>query len=849
MPTEHNKDARGPSGLTESELLAWYESLISAGKARGIALDETHPMVPGQFVVCDTNGETLTDAIKARALGEENTPDKDSYRQMAEALYVMASSGRLFVYGEGERFPRRVLTEAGKAVITEPMDRLTMPKPLSGWYWFANKITGGWAYRQEQQAYEAAMRDYRQHPAQYWPDEKLPASFDRGEAAKPQKQAARPSVPQKQAARPPVQSESRKKEQAKKAPEPAAKPAPYDLNAFLASNPSREAMEAFAQAHNDRMSPDEMLFLSDMIQAAKPHSDPGVSRASSTSAEFTGNQALIDQVGTCNDPQRLQDVLDGKGSVALSSHDKDFLRHRIQHLNALRELEQNLPEKQVQGDLVQSGKELWLTNVTQPKKQRTGNGCWSVSLQTQLAFRGVQLDQETIRAVRPGNQNNYNYDVTEREYNNDTTQTMTDYANLVHRVLPNTAVHAVTLSKNDVPKEEDRAALLRDMVELAMKKHRSPVSIVYGTHYRTIFGMDENNVYVKNPLNADPDHCQAIPIRDITAQSTFQLTWLQDLTPGLDGSTPLLGHYSASSGNTYYGGKLVFNEAELSGGAETLCCQTNYRSLSGKNIRIESFMPDQLKYRRHSGAQPDSYCVNLDALSAYETQIAPLAQKNDAYKPLHDALKDMLENQTQTTHENLYALTKAYQNAYRVSVQELNNDPGNKDREAAHELLMTQTSEMRSCLRSYLNFQNQKLIGDPGKSYLDTPQWADMEKGMASALHDQLVCSRTPLEDPSWLEHLSPNKRGQAIDTFRQQPDVQRMMQDFKKTCEVEFAKGFRGERKTVEIKAAIRGGNMLPLVREHRNACKQIEEQNRGKANGKDMSAAKTASSLSKGK
>ena len=79
--------------------------------------------------------------------------------------------------------------------------------------------------------------------------------------------------------------------------------------------------------------------------------------------------------------------------------------------------------------------------------------------------------------------------------------------------------------------------------------------------------------------------------------------------------------------------------------------------------------------------------------------------------------------------------------------------------------------------------------------------------------------------------------------------NFERMMQDFKKTCEVEFAKGFRGERKTVEIKAAIRGGNMLPLVREHRNACKQIEEQNRGKSNGKDMSAAKTASSLSKGK
>lgn len=839
MPTEDNRVTIDPSEMTESESLTWYRSLIAVGKTRGISLDETQPMVPGQFVVCDTNGETLTDAIKARALGEENTPDKASYRQMAEALYAMASSGRLFVYGKGERFPRRVLVEDGKAVITEPMDRLTMPKPLSGWRWFANKITGGWAYRQEQQAYEAAMRDYRQHPARYWPEERLPAAFDRGESAKPQKRAAHPSV----------QSESRKKKQAKKVPEPAAKPAPYDLNVFLASNPSREAMEAFAQAHNDSMSPDEMLFLSDMIQAAKPHSDPGVSRASSTSAEFTGNQALIDQVGTCNDPQRLQDVLDGKGSVALSSHDKDFLRHRIQHLNALRELEQNLPEKQVQGDLVQSGKELWLTNVTQPKKQRTGNGCWSVSLQTQLAFRGVQLDQETIRAVRPGNQNNYNYDVTEREYNNDTTQTMTDYANLVHRVLPNTAVNAVTLSQNDVPKEEDRAALLRDMVELAMKKHRSPVSIVYGTHYRTIFGMDENNVYVKNPLNADPDHCEAIPISDITAQSTFQLTWLQDLTPGLDGSTPLLGHYSALSGNAYYGGQLVFNEAESSSKEDTLFCQTDYRSLSGENISIESYMPARLQYRRHSGAQPDSYCINLDVLSAYETQIAPLAQKDDAYQQLHEALKDMLENQTQTTHENLYALTKAYQNAYRVSDQKLNKAPNDESLKADHKLLKAQTAEMRNSLRSYLNFQNQKLIQDPGKSYLNEPQWGNIEKGMASALHDQLVCSRTPLEDPSWLECLSPDKRGQGIDAFRQQPEVQRMLQNFENTCRVEFAQGFPGKRTTVELKKTIRGGDMLPLVREYQSACKQIEKQNSVKANGKEMSASKTAPGLPKGK
>ena len=75
MPTEDNRVTIDPSEMTESESLTWYRSLIAVGKTRGISLDETQPMVPGKFVVCDTNGETLTDAIKARVLGEENTPD------------------------------------------------------------------------------------------------------------------------------------------------------------------------------------------------------------------------------------------------------------------------------------------------------------------------------------------------------------------------------------------------------------------------------------------------------------------------------------------------------------------------------------------------------------------------------------------------------------------------------------------------------------------------------------------------------------------------------------------------------------------------------------------------------
>ena len=101
MPTENNIEMRGPSGLTESELLAWYRSLTAAGKEQGIAFDEAHPMTPGQFFVCDTNGKTLTDAMEARALGEENAPDKADDKRRMETLYAMAVSRRLFIYGEG----------------------------------------------------------------------------------------------------------------------------------------------------------------------------------------------------------------------------------------------------------------------------------------------------------------------------------------------------------------------------------------------------------------------------------------------------------------------------------------------------------------------------------------------------------------------------------------------------------------------------------------------------------------------------------------------------------------------------------------------------------------------------
>ena len=95
------------------------------------------------------------------------------------------------------------------------------------------------------------------------------------------------------------------------------------------------------------MSQDERDVLSSMMQAVASSSGPGVSHSASTGVEFTNNQALVNLVGRSNDPQRLQDVLDGKASVDLSSQDKDFLRHRIQHLNVLQTLEKNLPEKKI----------------------------------------------------------------------------------------------------------------------------------------------------------------------------------------------------------------------------------------------------------------------------------------------------------------------------------------------------------------------------------------------------------------------------------------------------------------------------------------------------------------------
>ena len=184
MPKGNNgQEKTGSSGPSFEELHNWRRAFDEELRNKGILLDDSLLADRNRLVFrADPNSPELTSVL--------DSPGPDgkmptSYGSMMDRLYTMAASGQLFLYGVGERMPRRVVMEGGKPLITSPVDQmrdeLPEARPLTGWRWFANKITFGRAYRKEQQAYEDALA--RRETMEKRLLDEIPQGFDRGAQA------------------------------------------------------------------------------------------------------------------------------------------------------------------------------------------------------------------------------------------------------------------------------------------------------------------------------------------------------------------------------------------------------------------------------------------------------------------------------------------------------------------------------------------------------------------------------------------------------------------------------------------------------------------------------------------
>ena len=111
-------------------------------------------------------------------------------------------------------------------------------------------------------------------------------------------------------------------------------------------------------------------------------------------------------------------------------------------------------------------------------------------------------------------------------------------------MLPNSAFLQTVINWNNVlpgQSPERAISLFKDVVFNALTKENSPLSICAGGHYLTIVGMEDDKVFVKNPMHifgGNPETIETWTIDQLMkkAKDQLELNWFSDVTPSLGGS-------------------------------------------------------------------------------------------------------------------------------------------------------------------------------------------------------------------------------------------------------------------------------------------------------------------------
>ena len=231
-----------------------------------------------------------------------------------------------------------------------------------------------------------------------------------------------------------------------------------------------------------------------------------------------------------------------------------------------------LGKKPPQPIVMESQGYIGIPNLQYRDYQTSGNGCWSVAYSTLLRSRGVDISQEEIRQWRPDYKENARIDQKankERKVlmNTDAPNSIYANADLVEKVLPNTAVGMLSLqpfaagqlSINGQPlSQQQQQIVMQEYLEQVREKlvntvmrslteHRSPVAVSVDDHYVTITGIstDGSRIVYEDSLGADTNarRTKTMSVDNLVYQAMLphrsegrilqpkgiELTWLSDL--------------------------------------------------------------------------------------------------------------------------------------------------------------------------------------------------------------------------------------------------------------------------------------------------------------------------------
>lgn len=212
-----------------------------------------------------------------------------------------------------------------------------------------------------------------------------------------------------------------------------------------------------------------------------------------------------------NDPEVLKqwlEKIDKKADDTEVRKLQNYVKYRIDKLKEVNEVIKNAVKNMQNREVGQlqtndendGGITYKVDNVNQDEIQRTSNGCWSVALSTMLKHRGVKLDQSQIRAYRP-DVDSFPNDI---EFaNQDKPNSIHAYTDLIQSVLPNTAVNCAHYSscpnkENQLLDQDKQTELskvadqMNKVITYAMQQGRGPVALLVGSHYHTIYELNDD---------------------------------------------------------------------------------------------------------------------------------------------------------------------------------------------------------------------------------------------------------------------------------------------------------------------------------------------------------------------
>lgn len=516
-----------------------------------------------------------------------------------------------------------------------------------------------------------------------------------------------------------------------------------------------------------------------------------------------------------------------------SSSLEKHLEHRAKGLMRIEKLEANNTshrptssytamrnDQPVEGEPV-LGDTIMLPGVYAKRRQSSTNGCWSVSLSSQLAYRGVDLIQEEIRTYRPSE---FEGADTLTSYCENNPQSISDYAGLVSRVLPNSALFQYTFYPGDADREV-ALARMKHMLFQILTKENSPVSICRLGHYVTVVGMDGDHVFLKDPLapKGDPEFIEKKPISSLLS-SYVELNWVSDLTPSLGGS--IEPDTSWCTSGIFYGNGRAYSsireEASDPLKPEERVVKSHFSwefpgaAPDGSTLKCPAtvMQPIHLKYTRLPGSN-----YNADALKTMQQQLQTLRQQHPGAV---DAVLKTAQNLQQGAYkanpdEGMLTLAGKYMAALKQLKEQ--NDPG---LQPLQEVLTDHLSKIRTAVMDMQTAQYKHLIGPPSQymahgneekcpegynqEIYNTHRKAyfDLQEGFAGMVYFHTV-NTFALDDDRWLTCLNTQAVKASIATIKDSAGFQNMIKDmYDQTAKFDYytGSGFKDLKAFLDQKA-----------------------------------------------